>query len=258
MLEPGNEEQQAILEGHIAIQAALEANSRPVYTVYIDRASRDRHGDLARLARTAEAAGVPVERVDAAAIATRASGQTHGGAIALCGPRRFVPLEQLLPPEGRAPFIAMIDGVEDPFNFGQAIRALYAAGADGLVVRPRNWMSAAGIVGRASAGTSERLPTAVAGEAEEAARFFRARGLTIAATAYMPRAVALYDADLTGPLFLLIGGEKRGVTRSFLERADLVLQIPYGRRFAGSLGTTAAAAVLAFEIMRQRRAVPRK
>lgn len=257
MLEPGSEEQQAVLEGHIAIQAALEANSRPVYTIYIDRASRDRHGDLARLARTAEAAGVPVERVDAAAIAARASGQTHGGAIALCGPRRFISLAQLLP-QDHAPFIVMIDGVEDPFNFGQAIRALYAAGADGLVVRPRNWMSAAGIVGRASAGASERLPTAVAAEAEEAARFFKAHGLIIAATAHMPRAVALYDADLTGPLFLLIGGEKRGVTRSFLDRADLVLQIPYGRRFAGSLGTTAAAAVLAFEIMRQRRAVLRK
>jgi len=108
----------------MAIQAALEAGSRPVYAVYIDRASRDRHGDLARLARTAEAAGVPVERVDAAVIASHASGQTHGGAIALCGPRRFVPLERLLPAEGRAPFIAMIDGVEDPFNFGQAARAL--------------------------------------------------------------------------------------------------------------------------------------
>ncbi len=253
-MEPESAEQQAILEGHITIQAALEANSRPIHTIYIDRASRDRHGDLARLARLAETVSVPVERVEATVIAAHASGQTHGGAIALCGPRRFVPLAQLLPAGGRAPFIAMIDGVEDPFNFGQAIRALYAAGVDGLVVRPRNWMSAAGIVGRASAGASERLPTAVAAQAEEAARFFRAHGLQIVTTAHLPRAVPLYDADLTGPLFLLIGGEKRGITRSFLERADLVLQIPYGRRFAGSLGTTAATAVLAFEIMRQRRA----
>ena len=53
-------------------------------------------------------------------------------------------------------------------------------------------------------------------------------------------------------LFVLIGGEKRGVTRSFLERADLVLHIPYGRGFKQSLGTTAAAAILAFEVMRQR------
>jgi len=120
-------------------------------------------------------------------------------------------------------------------------------------VRPRNWMSAAGIVGRASAGAAERLPMAVAGEAEEAARFFRARGLLIATTAHAPRAVALYDADLTGPLFLLIGGEKRGITRSFRNGADLRLAIPYGSAFDQSLGTAAATAVIAFEVLRQRR-----
>jgi tRNA G18 (ribose-2'-O)-methylase SpoU len=57
---------------------------------------------------------------------------------------------------------------------------------------------------------------------------------------------------LTAPLFLIIGGEKRGVTRSFADAADMRLKIPYGREFRQSLGTTAAAAVLAFEVMRQR------
>ena len=65
------------------------------------------------------------------------------------------------------------------------------------------------------------------------------------------------DADLSGPLFLLVGGERRGITREFLRRADLVLEIPYRRRFSLSLGTVAAVSVLAFEVMRQRRsAVP--
>jgi len=247
-------DEQAILEGFISVRAALKAGSRPIQAIYLRHDRRDR--GIAWLERAAAAAGIPVRRAAADEIDALAGGGTHGGVVALAGPRRFVALDDL-GADSPAPFVAMIDGVEDPFNFGQAVRALYAAGADGLVVRPRNWMSAAGIVGRASAGAVERLPMAVAGEAEEAARFFRARGLLIATTAHAPRAVALYDADLTGPLFLLIGGEKRGITRSFLERADLILQIPYGRRFAGSLGTTAAAAVLAFEIMRQRRAAAR-
>lgn len=242
----------ASLEGHIAIRAALESGSRPLHRLLIDRGKRDRNGDLRRIAALAEAAGVPVERVPAEAIGAQASGQTHGGALAICGPRRFVALADLLGADPqKPPFVVMIDGVEDPFNFGQAIRALYAAGADGLVVRPRNWMSAAGIVARASAGASERIPTAIAETAEDAARFFRGHGLAVATTARR-RAVALYDADLSGPLFLLVGGEKRGITRSFLESADLVIQIPYGRAFPESLGTTAATAVLAFEIMRQR------
>lgn len=245
--------EQAILEGQIAIRAALQGRSREVRRLLIDLARRDKRGDLARLARTAEAMGIPVERVPTGQIAQHVTGQTHGGVIALCGPRRFVSLADLLPQDGRAPFIAMIDGVEDPFNFGQAVRALYAAGADGLVVRPRNWMSAAGIVARASAGATERIPTAIAETALAAAAFFRKRGLIVATTA-KKRAVSLYDADLTRPLFILIGGEKRGVTRSFLDQADVIIEIPYGRRFAESLGTTGAASVLAFEVMRQRQA----
>ena len=242
---------QTFLEGHLAITAALECASRPIATILLDRAARDREGHLARLARLAAEQGVPLERVDRAAIDAQASGGSHGGALAVAGPRRFVGLGDLL--AGDAPaFVIMLDGVEDPFNFGQAIRACYAAGADGLVVRPRNWMSAAAIVARASAGASERIPTAVADTAEDAADFFRPRGLAVATTGQTRGAVSLFAADLTRPLFVLIGGEKRGVTRSFLERADLVLHIPYGRSFRQSLGTTAAASILAFEVMRQR------
>ena len=146
----------------------------------------------------------------------------------------------------------MIDGVEDPFNFGQAVRTLYAAGADGLVLRPRNWMSAAGVVARASAGATEWVPTAIAETALDAAQAFRARGLKVVSADDKAETVPLYTADLTGPLFLVIGGEKRGITRSFLDQADLLLEIPYGREFDQSLGTAAAAAVLGFEIMRQR------
>ncbi len=146
----------------------------------------------------------------------------------------------------------MLDGIEDPFNFGYSLRALYAAGVDGLVVRPRNWMSAAGTVARSSAGASEWVPTAVAETAEEAAAFFRQRGLTVACAAKDDRAVPLFTADLSSPLFLLVGGEKRGITRSFMDQADLLLEIPYGREFRQSLGTTSAASVLGFEILRQR------
>jgi len=146
----------------------------------------------------------------------------------------------------------MIDGVEDPFNFGASVRALYAAGADGLVLRPRNWLSAAGTVARASAGASELISTALAETAAEAAAFFRAQGLLVACATEERGSVSLYEADLTAPLFLLLGGEKRGITRSFLDQADLKLRIPYGRPMPHSLGTASATAVIAFEIMRQR------
>jgi 23S rRNA (guanosine2251-2'-O)-methyltransferase len=96
------------------------------------------------------------------------------------------------------------------------------------------------------------LPIAEVESAESAAELCAARGLTVACTAKRD-AASIYDANLSGALFLLVGGERRGVTREFLSRADLVLEIPYRRSSQVSLGTVAAVSVLAFEIMRQRR-----
>ncbi len=239
-----------VLEGLLSIQAALEAGFRDVNQILIDK---DRRSDrrLKGLRRLAEAAGVAVSFVSRSTIEESASGSSHGGLIARVGERRYCELEDLLPNAGAA-FIVMLDGIEDPYNFAGAIRALYAAGVDGAVLRPRNWSSATALVARASAGTIERLPLAIAETAADAAAFYRSHGLIVAGTAQTESARSLYEVDLRAPLFLLIGGEWRGVTRSFLRSADLHLKIPYGRGFGHSLGAVGAASVIAFEVMRQR------
>lgn len=254
-----------VLEGAISVEAALKSGSRDIDEILV-RPGKDEH-TLARLERLAQSRGVKVRRVvDAAEIDERASGTSHGGVIAIAGPRKFVALDVLThpasflgtPPEtGRegvknSRWVVMIDGVEDPYNFGSAVRSAYAAGASGLVVRPRNWFTAAGLIARASAGATESISTAIAETAEAAAEVFRARGFVVACADETPEAVSLYDADLTRPLFLLIGGEKRGITRSFRDHADLTLRIPYGTASTNSLGTAAATAVISFEILRQR------
>ena len=242
--------EQAHLEGFLSVRAALEAGSRDIQTLLLRRDKAD--GQTRWLERQAAARGIPVRRAPAEEIEAQAGGKTHGGVLAAVGPRRFLALEALLPPPGDG-WVVMLDGVEDPFNFGAAVRSLYAAGAAGLVVRPRNWLSAAAVVARASAGASEWIPTAVA-ETAAAAAVFRERGFRVACATDAAPSVSLYDADLSVPLFLLIGGEKRGITRSFEAAADLRLRIPYARPEAYSLGTAAAAAVLGFEVMRQRNA----
>ncbi len=236
------------IEGVISVESVLRANSRDVSEIMI---RQDRYeGALARIQTMAQAKGIALSRVPAASMAELIPGGESATVIAAVGLKRMVALAELGVTE--RPVIALLDGVEDPFNFGQAVRALYAAGCDGLVLRPRNWLTAAGVVARASAGASEWLPVAIAETVEAAAEHFRARGLRVT-VADEERAVPLYDADLTGPLFLIIGGEKRGITRSFRDGADLRLAIPYGSAFDQSLGTAAATAVIAFEVLRQRR-----
>lgn len=240
----------ATLEGFLSIFAAIEANSRPIHQLLIDEKKRfDKR--LAFLRHTAERADIPVDYVPQTVIEQHTDGNSHGGVVALCGMRHFVALDDLIQPD-TTPFIAMLDGIEDPFNFGYAIRALYAAGVHGIVVRPRNWTSAASVVGRSSAGASERVPMAVADTALEAGTVYRQHGLLIATTAKVDDSLSIFDANLAQPLFILIGGERRGVTRSFVDMADMLLVIPYGRDFDQSLGTVSATSTIAFEILRQR------
>jgi len=241
-----------MLEGRLSVQAAMEAGWREVHQILIDSRKRyDRR--LSALLRQAEAASVPINFVSDDAIQGLADGSSHGGVLAKVGERRFCALAELLPAE-RAAFIVMLDGIEDPYNFAGAVRCLYAAGVDGVVLRPRNWTSANAIVGRASAGAIERMPLAIAQTAAQAADYYRERGLQIAVAAKSARSRSPDQADLTRPSFLLIGGERRGVTRSFAQSADLTLEIPYGRDFDQSLGTVAATAIIAFEVKRQREA----
>lgn len=239
-----------ILEGHISIVAAMESGNRPIQQLYIHHSKKPNRA-LSYLERQAKRYNIEVEHVEQEHIDELASGNTHGGAVAVVGERQYVEMSEL-GTGSKSPFIVMLDGVEDPFNFGQAVRAIYAAGADGLVLRPRNWTTATSVVGRSSAGASERIPIAIAETALDAIQHFKKQGLNIACTATKGNTSSIYDADLRQPLFMLIGGEKRGITRSVMDEADLLLEIPYDGEFNQSLGTTASAAILAFEVMRQR------
>lgn len=238
-------ESPVLLEGAIAARAAIEGRHRDVYRLWFDR-DRDDH-TLTHLKKLCKRENVRYSPAGRATLDEQAQGTSHGGVLLEAGERRFVGLGDLLPEAiGRPPFLCMLDGVEDPFNFGQAVRSLWAAGCDGLIVRPRNWTTASAVIARSSAGATERIPMAVADTPDQAADFFEPHGLhTVAATAN--EGTALPEATLQRPLLLCIGGERRGLRRSFLKRAEAV-HIPYGREFRGDLGTVAATALLAFAV----------
>ena len=238
-----------LVEGHVSVEATLEAGVRPIRRVWAVRPGDRRLGRLRALARER---GVLIEQVEPELIDELASGRTHGGVIGLVGPRRERSMDELIGEVGEGSLLVMLDGIEDPFNYGQAVRALYAAGVGGLVTG-RSWETALTTVTRASAGATELMPTASADGAESAADAARTAGMRVACAVADANAVGLHEADLSGGVFLLIGGERRGVTRSFIDRADLRLRIGYGRDRAPELGTAAAAAIIGFEALRQRR-----
>lgn len=244
-----------LLEGLIAVEAVLFSEAREVSSVMADGEMDFRK--LEPIRRLAKKRGIEIEKLSREQLDERVGHGKHGGVVASVGPRTFVSMQDLLTYSGdERAFIVMLDGVEDPFNFGQALRSLYACGCHGVVVRPRNWAApgsgAEAVIARASAGASELMPLAIAETPDEAAAFYAEKGLAVAAAADEREAVALPEADLSGPLFLLIGGEKRGLKRSFLNQCDLVLRIPYARTFDHALGTVAATSILAHAVSLQR------
>lgn len=242
-----------ILEGMTSISALLNSdgvNDRKIEKVLIDRAKRkSKSAQIGFLTAKSHEYGFPVEFVDAEEIDRLSVGNTHGGILALCTPRTIPILtcDDIRPNS----FYVYLEGIEDPYNFGYAIRSLYAAGVSGIVLPPRNWMTAGGVVARASAGASECLPLFQA-EGEDAVSLFKDAGYTVLC-AGIRDSVSVFDEHFAYPILLVVGGEKRGISRALLDAADSIVRIDYGREFSGSLSAASAATVLAFEIFRQNR-----
>lgn len=248
-----------LFEGMTSIRALFEArgceetqNDRKILRIYFSiESERKIAKELGWLRHRAEEEGFPVIPLPCEKISEMATGNTHGGILAECTDRTIPPLEACITSLAKNGFFAIIEGIEDPYNFGYALRSLYAGGVDGVILPERNWMSAAGVVARASAGASELLPLYTA-SATAAAALFKELGYRIAC-ADTRTDLLLPDADLRKPIFLIVGGEKRGISRALLDACDIAVKIPYARPFRASLSAASATTMLAYEIMRQNR-----
>lgn len=244
-----------IFEGMTSISALIETVSsgvsdRRILTIFFDEAQLyKKNREYRFLDFKSRELGFSLSVISSEDLSKMASGTTHGGILALATARSYPPLLDLdLSDQG---FWVMLDGIEDPYNFGYSLRALYASGATGLILPPRNWLSAAGTVARASAGISEKMTVRVCDPITAIERF-RSAGYSICA-AEIRDSESLYETDLKKPLLFVIGGEKRGISREVLSRCDRNVRIEYGREFRGSLSAAATCAVIGFEVMRFNR-----
>ncbi len=242
-----------VFEGMTTISALISAldtdrTTRKIYKILFDKSKTSiKHRELSFLKHKATKYGFNINIVDNVEIEKYASGHTHGGVIALCSDKAlpFLTVDKIKP-NG---VYYMVEGVEDPYNFGYVIRSIYASGADGIIISPRSWLSATSVVTKSSAGTSELIDLYVA-ESSLAVDTFKSLGYSIVC-AGIRDSKSIYDADLKKPLFVVIGGEKRGISRAILDKADEIIRIDYGRGFKGSLPSVAATSIISFEILRK-------
>lgn len=243
-----------VFEGMTSIRAILNSNKegfndRKIEKILFDRDRLHKiHKEIGYLRAISEERGFELVPSTAEELDSITLGTSHGGIIAITGDRTLPTFDEEtnIEPNG---FYAMIQGIEDPYNFGYSLRSLYATGCSGIILPERNWMSAAGVVARSSAGASEMFKI-YKSDPLVAAEIFKAKGYKIVCADERTDNV-LGTCELKKPLLLIVGGEKRGISRALVDNADILVKINYAREFKASLSAASATTMFAYEIMRQ-------
>lgn len=238
------------LFGRNAVLEALKAG-RPVNKVCLARG--ERQGSVKEIVALAKQRGVIVQEVDPRRIQEAAGALRHQGVMAYVAPVAYASLDEILAraaKRGEAPFVVLLDELEDPRNLGAILRSADAAGAHGVLIPKRRGCQLSAAVAKTAAGALEYVPVARVGNLVQTLKELKEKGLWVAG-ADMEGASTYYEANLQGPIALVVGSEGRGIGRLVKEACDFLVRIPLHGQI-NSLNASVAASILMFEIARQR------
>ena len=244
-------EAEGLIEGRNAVAEALRSGA-PVDKLYIAKGETDR--TLGRIAAAARKAGVVVVEADRRKLDAMSATHSHQGVIAIAAAQAYASVEDILQTaaeRGEAPLLVVCDEISDPHNLGAIIRTAECAGAHGVIIPKRRSAGLTAVVAKTSAGAVSYLPVARVPNIPALLKDLKKRGVWVFGTAAGGQ-VPLYEADLRGPAAIVIGSEGDGMGRLVGENCDFQVSIPLKGRI-NSLNASAAAAVLLYEALRQRR-----
>jgi 23S rRNA (guanosine2251-2'-O)-methyltransferase len=240
------------LEGRQSVMAALQARQRRFEVILI---SHQAHAHKTQpMLELAEKQRVPVKRVDGRELNAMAHGRSHGGVVAVCSPKPILTpddLPPLLAGLRAPPLLLLLEGIDDARNLGFTLRSADAFGAHAVLIKKHLWDFDAGDVARSSSGAYERLPL-VRIETVQPLKALRRGGVRLLGCV-ASAGQTIHDADLTGPIVVAVGGEKRGLSGAVRAICDAAIRIPTAAS-ASSLALSHAAAVALAEAFRQRMA----
>ncbi len=244
------EETEGQLEGRNALQEALRSG-RTVDKVFIAAGEIDR--GLQRLAAEAKEAGAVVVPVDRRKLDAMSFTHAHQGVIALAAAHVYYSIDDILEEaasRGEAPLIVICDELSDPHNLGAILRSAECAGAHGVIIPKRRSVGLTATVAKASAGAVEYMKVARVTNISAAIAELKQKGVWVFGTA-AEGSIPMYQADLSGPVAIVIGSEGDGMSQLVRKNCDVMVNIPMKGRIS-SLNASAAASILLYEALRQR------
>ncbi len=179
--------------------------------------------------------------------------KAHQGVIAFGPPFPYVTLEELIAGHGEGPLlVVLLDHITDPHNAGAIIRTAEAAGADGVILPERRSAGVNATVRKAAAGAAAHLPIARVANIADTIRKLKKANVWVAGADMDEQSVEYTQADLARDIALVIGAEGEGLSQLVKRECDYLVRVPM-LGSVGSLNASVAAAVLLYEVVRQRR-----
>ena len=237
------------IEGRNAVLEALRAG-KPIDKLYVLDGCPD--GPVRTIIREAKKGDTIINYVKKERLDQLSETGHHQGVIAMAASYEYATVEDILEKareKGEAPFIFVLDNIEDPHNLGAMIRTANLAGAHGVIIPKRRAVGLTPTVARTSAGAINYTPVAKVTNIVRTIEELKEKGIWFVCADMGGE--TMYDLDLTGPMGLVIGNEGEGVSRLVREACDFTASIPM-KGDIDSLNASVAAGVLAYEIVRQR------
>ncbi|WP_251423016.1 23S rRNA (guanosine(2251)-2'-O)-methyltransferase RlmB [Veillonella agrestimuris] len=234
--------------GRNAVKEALKAN-RSIQRILVNEDKAN--SGLADIIGLAKSKRIDVRLVPVKQLNRYELDIPHQGVIAFVNAVEFKELGEVLQETTHdVPLLILTDGVEDPHNMGAIIRTAECVGATAVLIPKRHNAPINATVAKTSAGAVEQIPLVQIGNVTQTIKQLQKQGFWVLG-AHMEGNATLYEADMTVPLVLVIGNEGKGISRVVKEACDFLVTIPmYGQ--LNSLNASVAAAVLMYEVVRQR------
>ncbi len=246
--EEPKSENLGIIIGRNAVIEALKAD-REIEKILV---SGTGEGSIKKIIAMASDKKIPIHFSDKVTLDRAADGENHQGVVASVSAAPNVEIDDILAyaaSRNEDPFIIILDGIEDPHNLGAIIRTAECAGAHGVVIPKRRAAGITEVVSKTSAGAIEYMRCARVANIVQTIEKLKSHGVWIAACDMYGD--TLYDANLKGSIAIVIGGEGNGIGKLVKEKCDFAISIPMKGQI-GSLNASNAAAVVLYEVRRQR------
>jgi len=232
-----------IIEGAIAVKAAVLNGKRDIVKVYIDKDKKTKDFNFIR--KSVRNKGILLLEWERSQIESLASGKSHGGILAEVSERKDDVFSN--------GDIFYLDGIEDPFNLGYSMRTLYALGVENLLLSPWERSSMEGQLLKSSAGAYDMLKVKTAKDPYTEIKSFKEMGYHIYGLYRGQDSKDIFDTVFAEKALFLLGGEKRGISAQLLELCDETLYISYGSDFRNALNASGALDVTVTLLRNQRR-----